>query len=92
MQYEPIGKRIIIDPEKITETENGIQRADQGQSMPVKGTVIAVGKDSQFKLGEVLLFRRYSVDELSMPSTDGSVQNVYLCDDEDIVARLIVNK
>ena len=88
---EPIGARVIIEPEKLTETDSGILRADQGQATPVKGTVKAAGKDSQFKVGDILFFRRYSVDDLKMPMADGTEQSLFICDDADIVARLIVN-
>lgn len=93
--YEPIGQRVIIEPEKITETDNGLDRADQGQSMPAVGFVIATGKGtwrklwtdgSRFKVGQKLMFRRYSVDEIKFPATNGSIHCVFCCEDADIVA------
>lgn len=89
MNLEAIGAKVIIEPERIMETDSGIERADQGHSTPVKGKVVSAGAESRFKVGDVLLFRRYSVDELKMPAKDGTETVVFVAEDGDIVARVV---
>jgi co-chaperonin GroES (HSP10) len=84
-----IGAKMIVDPYKITETSSGVLRVDQGHSTPVKGTVISVGDESKFKEGDVVFFRRYSVDELKIPQEDGSEKSMFIVEDNDVVARLV---
>ena len=80
------------------ETTSGIERADQGHTTPVKGRVVSAGKrywfkgGSQFEVGDVVYFRRYSVDELKTPSADGTEKSIFVCDDADIVCRLITKQ
>lgn len=85
----PIGAKCLVEPSVVAETSSGIIRADQGLSMPVKGKVLKAGAESQFKEGQELFFRRYSVDELKFPSEDGTEQTLWIIEDGDVVAVVI---
>lgn len=86
----PVGAKMIVDPFKVVETASGVLRIDQGHSTPVKATVVASGATSEFKEGDVIFFRRYSVDELKIPQEDGSEKSMFVVCDEDVVA--IINE
>lgn len=54
---------------------------------PVVGKVISAGPQSQFKIGEYVFFRRYSVDELKFKTEEGE-EVVSLLSDDEIVATI----
>ena len=88
----PSGARLLIAPdEKATETEGGIiLGGDEKNSAPVKGTILATGPLSKFLVGTVVLFRRYSIDELKIQTSVGE-QVVYFLDDQDILGSIKVD-
>ena len=83
----PLKNGVIIkELERETMTESGLELTEaQHSGTPVVGTVVAVGSESQFKVGDVVFFRRYSVDELSF-LIDGKKQSVNFLTDSEIVA------
>jgi len=87
----PSGSRLLIAPdEKATETDGGLIIAgDEKNTAPVKGTVIAVGPKASFEVGSVVLFRRYSIDELKIDDGTGE-QVVYFLEDSDILGTVKV--
>ena len=86
----PCKKFILVKPlEKPTETDSGLVLPEQGFSpTPVVATVVAAGDESEFKIGDVVFFRRYSVDSLRFYETDGNLVELNLLADEEIVARI----
>lgn len=87
MKIKPVGKRVLIEPiQGDTMSEGGLVLADTNNAQtPVKGKVVEIGEDSKFKIGDVVLFRRYSVDELK-GNLGGREYKHFFCDDEDIIA------
>jgi co-chaperonin GroES (HSP10) len=67
------------------ETASGIVQSEaQAYSTPVYGTVKKAGPESSFKEGDILFFRRYSVDELKFVTEKGE-QILHLVQDPDVV-------
>jgi co-chaperonin GroES (HSP10) len=83
----PLKTGIIIkELERETVTESGLELTEtQNSGTPVVGTVVAVGEESRFKIGDTVFFRRYSVDELSF-IVDGKKQTVNFITDDEVVA------
>ena len=89
--YIPIGKRVLISPiEAANKTESGLvmENSSNTASLPVKGEVLEVGELSQFKKGDIVLFRRFSVDMLTMVTPKGEI-TVNVVDDEDILCKQV---
>lgn len=84
----PLKKYILIKPRtRSAETSSGIIMPEQSSTAtPVVGDVIAVGDESQFKPGDTVFFRRFSVDELKF-SVDGKEEIVSLISDDEVVAK-----
>lgn len=78
---------IIKELEKDTVTESGLELPEQQHAgTPVLGQVIAVGEESKFVIGDIIFFRRYSVDELSF-TVDGKKVTVNFLTDSEVVAK-----
>ena len=88
MIIKPIGERCLVQPFRgAKETQSGLIMSQDSNisAAPVRGTVIEPGARSQFKKGDEILYRRYSVDELKMVTEVGEVV-VYLVEDQDVLA------
>ncbi len=88
----PLKNGVIIRPlERETTTESGFELPQaQHQATPVVGTIVAAGEESKFKVGDMVFFRRYSVDELSF-QIDGKKVEVNFLTDEEVVAYVNQN-
>jgi co-chaperonin GroES (HSP10) len=84
---KPVGKHILVETfEGDNTTDSGLELADTASnSFPVSGTIIASGPQSEYSIGQEVMFRRYSLDELKI-SSGGKEQTVYLLEDTDILA------
>ncbi|MFA5633637.1 MAG: co-chaperone GroES [Candidatus Dojkabacteria bacterium] len=92
MKLEPLGKRVLIQPDKIEETTKGglvLPPSASEDQKPETGTVVKLGKgkeegkDIQFEVsvGDRVYFKKYSPDEVKVD------EEVYLLiDTEDILA------
>ena len=85
MSIKPVGAKMIVEPSEVVETASGVLRVNQGHSTPVKGRIEASGAISAFKAGQIVYFRRYSVDELKIPQADGSEKSMFIVEDSDVV-------
>ena len=86
---QPIGSRVLITPFKSADkTESGLYMENNSNTSAasVRGTVIGVGDTSRFKLGDDILFRRYSVDILKIVTEKGE-EEVMMVDDGDIIGQ-----
>lgn len=85
----PVGKRLLIEPFKqATKTTGGLAIVEgDGNATPVVGTVIRTGDNCAYKVGNVLLFRRYSIDSLKVYAEDGE-QEIYLLEESEVIAFL----
>lgn len=69
MNIRPLGKRIVVKPQKQEEkTQGGIYLPDTAsKEKPQKGEVIAVGPDFKgVKKGDIVIFAKYSGAEVKI--------------------------
>jgi len=79
---------IIKELERDSVTESGLELPEaQHAGTPVVGEIVAAGSESQFKIGDIVFFRRYSVDELTF-QVDGKKQTVNFLTDSEVVAHV----
>lgn len=91
MNILPIGNRVLIQPFVSAEqTESGLilDNNNNTSAAPVLGTIIKVGDDTRFQEGEMVYFRRYSLDTLKIITEKGEVE-VNLIDTSDILAKQV---
>lgn len=83
---EPLRDYCLVEIAKTdVETTSGIFISEaQAYSTPVFGTVKKAGPKSGFNPGDILFFRRYSVDELKFVTDEGD-QTIFLVQTPDIV-------
>lgn len=89
---QPVGEKIIIEAiTRSSETTTGfILPEEANTSTPVIGKIIAVGEDSIYSVGDMVFFRRYSIDELKF-NVDGKNEVVSLIEDSEVVAILKID-
>ena len=94
MNLKPLSNRVFIEPiEEETTTKSGIVIPDTAKEKPLKGRVLATGpgkynEDGKLipmavKVGDVVLFKKYGLDEIEV---DGKK---YLVGDEDDILAII---
>lgn len=92
MNVRPLGDRVIVRPSKEEEaTKAGIILPDTAKEKPERGEVIAVGPGKMFesgsravpsvKVGDKVLFKKYSPDEFKVDGVE-----VYVLREEDLLA------
>lgn len=87
-KIKPQKDFVLIEPDVIkqSETENGFVLPEEKYTpTPVLGRIIAVGPDSNLEVGQIVFFRRFSIDELKF-NLDGKKHVVSLLSDDEIVA------
>jgi len=78
----------VYQPKK--ETTSGIILPDtsaSGSATPTVGKIIKAGSDSKFQPGQIVLFRRYSLDELKYME-DMIEKKVYFLEDSEILGYI----
>ncbi len=94
IKLEPLGKRVLIQPDKIEETTKGglvLPPSASEDQKPETGTVVKLGKgkeegkDIQFEVsvGDRVYFKKYSPDEVKVD------EEVYLLIDTDDILAII---
>lgn len=83
---QPVGKRCLIETYKESSvTSSGFYRAEKEyEATPVVGTVFRAGTESSYKVGDIVMFRRYSLDELKF-TDDTEEVSLNLVEDDEIV-------
>ena len=87
MEIKPLGKRLVVKPEKEEEkTKGGIYLpGTASKEKPQKGEVIAVGPDFKgVKKGDKVIFAKYGGTEIKMDEED------YLVLGKDDVLAVII--
>ena len=91
MQLKPLGDRIVVKPATQEEvTKSGIVLPDTvDKEKKEQGEVIAIGTGEKIvklglKLGDVVLFGKYSGDEVEVEDTEYKILK-----DEDVLAILV---
>ncbi len=76
VNIKPLADRVLVKPmEAESKTASGLIIPDTAKEKPQKGTVVAAGpgtKDEvmQVKVGDVVLYGKYSGSELNVDGTD----------------------
>ena len=81
MQLKPLGDHIIVEPLSSEEmTKSGIILPETAKEKPERGTVMAAGPGKQLdngqrasmdvKVGDVVVFKRYSPDEFKFENKE----------------------
>jgi chaperonin GroES len=88
MNITPLDDRVLIAPAVEEEkTSSGIIIPDTAKEKPRRGTIVAVGNDEELqellKEGDVVLYGKYSGDELSYNGVDYLIMSR-----SDILAKL----
>ena len=89
MKILPIGNRCIIEKYKAAgETASGLimDNSSNVSAAPIKGTILETGDEGKFKKGDVIFYRRYSVDDLKYIDENGE-QEVTIVEFDDILAK-----
>ncbi len=89
LKIRPLSDRVLVEPQAAeTKTASGILIPDSAKEKPQQGKVVAVGKgkkdhDMTVKVGDVVLYGKYSGSELKFDGKD------YLIMREDDILAII---
>ena len=89
VNIKPLSDRVLVEPFPAeTRTASGLYIPDSAQEKPQKGKVVAVGKgkkdhDMTVKVGDTILYGKYSGTELKLEGTD------YLIMREDDILAIV---
>tara|TARA_B100001146_G_scaffold213216_1_gene213396 strand:+ start:41593 stop:41868 length:276 start_codon:yes stop_codon:yes gene_type:complete len=89
LKIQPLSDRVLVQPQEAeTKTASGIYIPDSAKEKPQQGKVVAVGKgkkdhDMTVKVGDVVLYGKYSGSELKFDGKD------YLIMREDDILAII---
>ena len=76
VNIKPLADRVLVQPmEAESKTASGLIIPDTAKEKPQKGTVVAVGpgtkdEEMQVKVGDVVLYGKYSGTELNVDGAD----------------------
>ena len=89
LNIKPLSDRVLIEPEAAeTKTASGFYIPETAKEKPQRGKVVAVGKgnkdhDMTVKVGDTVLYGKYSGTELKLEGTD------YLMMREDDILAIV---
>jgi len=89
LKIQPLSDRVLVEPQAAeTKTASGLYIPDSAKEKPQQGKVVAVGKgtkdhDMTVKVGDTVLYGKYSGSELKYEGTD------YLIMKEDDILAII---
>ena len=97
MKIQPLGDRVLIEPEKDSEVKKGgIILPDTAKEKPQEGKVVAVGKGRlledgtvrplEVKVGDTVLFAKYSGTEINEDQKEFTILR------EDDILAVLKNK
>lgn len=83
------GARTLLDVYKQAKKTTGGLELSQGDGnvRPSIGQVLKVGELSEYKVGEILVFRRYAADLITIDTPEGP-QEICLLDDIEVLSTL----
>ena len=89
LKIKPLSDRVLVEPVAAeTKTESGIYIPETAKEKPQRGKVVAVGNgtkehDMTVKIGDVVLYGKYSGTELKLEGND------YLMMREDDILAIV---
>jgi len=67
MSYKPLKGKALVLPIKAEEvTKSGIIIPTQAQEKPNRGTVVAIGRDVDLAIGDVVIYGKYGGVEIKL--------------------------
>ncbi|PIU98280.1 co-chaperone GroES [Candidatus Wolfebacteria bacterium CG03_land_8_20_14_0_80_40_12] len=99
MNIKPLSNHIFLEPvEEEKTTKSGIVLPETVEKeKPIKGKIIAVGQGKRnekgerismsVKVGDIVLFKKYGLDEIEIESASG--RKKYLVGDEDDILAIL---
>lgn len=88
--FIPKGSFMLVDPLEFKgeqQTKSGIVIPDNvTQATPTLAKVLKSGPDAMYKPGAVVIFRRYSLDEITVKVSTGK-KKLHFVDNDDIIAE-----
>lgn len=90
---QPAEKMLLIKiQEKATQTSSGLILAgDEKNTAPTVGEVLQVGKNSIYEKGDIVIFRRYAVDEIRYQDKEEE-KVVYFIADSDALGKVAIDE
>lgn len=78
MNFQPLGKRVLIERvEETKTTATGIIIPDNAKEKPLSGKILAVGKEVEdIKVGDTVIFAKYGGTEITLDDKKFLVLNV----------------
>jgi len=85
----PVGKRLLVETFKqAEESSEGLELGvGDGYATSVLGTVVRAGDGCMFTVGDILMWRRYSVDNLKVYTKDGE-KEYSLIEENEVIAQV----
>lgn len=85
----PIGRRLLVEAYKqAKETDGGLEIVEgDGYATSVFGEVLRAGEECRFKKGDVLMWRRYSLDSLKVYTEEGE-KEYFLIEESEVIAMI----
>lgn len=84
----PVGRVCQIEPHKASETTSSglvLEYNNNTASAAVLGKVVKAGNESKYKEGDIILYRRYSQDEMKFILPEGE-KSIFFVEDDEVVA------
>ena len=86
----PQGDFMLIEPIGFTgeqKTKSGIILSEQSSSAtPTIGLIKRAGESAKYKEGDMVFFRRYSLDEIEIKVSDGKKKFLFIAN-EDVIGQ-----
>lgn len=87
-RISPKKNRILILPKNRSDvTKSGIILPEaESNATPVIGTIVKAGPLSTYEVGQTVMWRRFSIDELKVEVETGEEVIFYFVEDEEVIA------
>jgi len=85
---QPVKNYLLIEVDVEKETSSGLLLAeDGGYTLPTVGTVIRSGELAEYKEGEVVIFRKYSADEIKVTTAEKE-EKYWLLESSEVIGLI----
>jgi len=83
----PVKNYLLIDvPDQGKTTSSGLLLSESSDNkMPVVGKVLKVGKKSEYKIDDEVIFRKFSADEIKVTTAE-SEKSFWLLESDEVIA------
>ena len=86
----PVKDYLLIEvPDQGSETSSGLLLAEASDNkMPVVGTVLKVGDKAEYEVGDEVIFRKFSADEIKVTTAE-SEKSFWLLSSDEVIAKVV---